>query len=194
MAINYIGYISKTKVTSGELEETINNHRLSGALDIYATRNFFYNPINAEYYRDRFQNIDQRITIGAGLGYIIKDSGKVDWNLSAGPAVVSTKHVSVQAGEDIRVESGSLAVTTDLDIELNSTIDFIFNYKIHWLKNESGGYTHHMIATLKSENTRDLDLDISAVWDRISHPTEDDTGNLPEPDDYRLLLGLSYSF
>jgi hypothetical protein len=51
-----------------------------------------------------------------------------------------------------------------------------------------------MISTLKSEITRDLDLDISAVWDRISHPTEDDTGNLPEPDDYRLLLGLSYSF
>ena len=51
-----------------------------------------------------------------------------------------------------------------------------------------------MMATFKSEITRDLDLDISAVWDRISQPTEDDTGNLPEPDDYRLLLGLSYSF
>ena len=51
-----------------------------------------------------------------------------------------------------------------------------------------------MMATFKSEITRDLDLDISAVWNRISQPTEDDTGNLPEPDDYRLLLGLSYSF
>jgi hypothetical protein len=81
-----------------------------------------------------------------------------------------------------------------LDTELTSAIDFIFKYNIHWLKNESGGYTHHMIATLKSEITRDLDLDISAVWDRISHPTEDDTGNLPNPDDYRLLLGVSYSF
>jgi hypothetical protein len=192
--ISYIGYISKSNVASGTLEETINNHRLFGTLDIYVTRYFFYNPINAEYYRDPFKNIDQRITVGAGLGYIVMDSSKVEWDLSAGPAIVSTKYISVLPGEDIWVDSPSLAFTTKLDTELTSAIDFIFKYNIHWLKNESGGYTHHMIATLKSEITRDLDLDISAVWDRISHPTEDDTGNLPNPDDYRLLLGVSYSF
>ncbi len=194
LAINYIGYVSKTNLAAGTSVETINNHRLFGALDIYATRNFFYNPINAEVYRDPFQNIYQRITVGAGLGYIIRDSDKAEWDLSVGPAFVTTKYISVQAGEDIRVDSGSLAVSTDLDIELTKALDFKFKYNVHLLKNESGGYTHYLIATLESEITKDLDLDISVVWDRTSHPTEDNDGNLPEPDDYRLLLGLGYSF
>ncbi len=51
-----------------------------------------------------------------------------------------------------------------------------------------------MITTLKSEISKALDLDVSAVWDRITYPTSDDTGFEPEQDDFQLLLGMSYSF
>jgi len=190
---DYIGNISKTDAITGELQETINNHRLTGALDIYVTRYFYYNPINAEYYRDTFQNIDQRITVGAGIGYVIKDTNKLEWNLSAGPAYITTKYISVQPGDDIRVDSESFAISTDIDAKLNNTINFIYKYNIQLTETKAGGYSHHMIATLESKITGNLDLDISFVWDRISHPTVDDLGIVPEPNDFRLILGISYS-
>ena len=192
--LDYIGNLSKTNAISGDLVETINNHRLSGALDIYVTRYFFYNPINAEFYIDLFQNIELRTTIGAGLGYTFVDTGITEWNVTVGPAFISTKYNSVQAGDDIRVDSGSLKISTKLDTELTKTIDFIYKYNILISETKSGGYSHHMIATLQSEISRDLDFDISAVWDRITHPTIDDTGFEPEQDDYQVLLGMSYSF
>ncbi len=128
--LDYIGNVSKTNAISGNLIETINNHRLSGALDIYVTRYFFYNPINAEFYIDPFQNIELRTTIGAGLGYTFIDTGKTEWNITVGPAFITTKYISVQAGDDIRVDSGSLKISTELDTELSKTIDFIYKYNI----------------------------------------------------------------
>lgn len=192
--LDYIGNISKTNAISGNLEETINNHRLSGALDIYVTRYFFYNPVNIEFYLDPFQNIDVRTTIGAGLGYTFIDTSKTEWSLSAGPAFISTKYISVQAGDDIRVDSGSLTISTDFETELTKTIDFIYKYNIALAEKKSGGYSHHMIATIESEISKDLDFDVSLVWDRITYPTINDSGFEPEQDDFQLLLGMSYSF
>jgi len=192
--LDYIGNLSKTNALSGNLVETINNHRLSGALDIYVTRHFFYNPINAEFYVDPFQNIELRTTIGAGLGYTFIDTGKTEWNITTGPAFISTKYISVQAGEDLHVNSVSLSISTDLDTELTKTIDFLYKYNMLISEKKSGGYSHHMIATIKNEISKDLDLDISAVWDRITYPTRDDAGIEPEQDDFQILLCMSYSF
>jgi len=146
--LDYIGNLSKTNAISGNLVETVNNHRLSGALDIYVTRYFFYNPINVEFYSDPFQNIDLRTTIGTGLGYTFIDTGKTEWNITAGPAFISTKYSSVQAGDDIRVDSGSFTISTELDTELTKSVDFLFKYNILVSEKKSGGYSHHMIATL----------------------------------------------
>lgn len=190
----YIGNISKTNAVSGTLEETINNHRLSSSLDKYVTREFFYTPIFAEYFRDPFQNIDQRITLGAGLGYSLYDTSRFEWNISAGPAFLSTRYASVQPGGNSSVTTGALAAGTDIDLALSKTLDFIYKYSIQVSKKEAGGYTHYMIATLESEITGYLDLDVSLVWNRISQPTVDGEGNLPKPDDYRLMLGVSYSY
>ena len=192
--LDYIGNISKTGNAAGDLTETINNHRISSNLDIYATRYFFYTPIFAEYYRDPFQNIEQRITAGFGLGYTILDTGKYEWNVNGGPAYVSTKYLSVLPGEELKVEAGALVFGTDFDAELTSALDFIFKYHIQASKPEAGGYTHHVIATFENEITGSLDFDISMIWDRISQPATDADGNTPEPDDYRLMVGVTYTY
>lgn len=192
--LDYIGNISKTSNEDGVLTETINNNRLTTSLNIFATRNFFYTPIFAEYYRDPFQNIDQRITAGIGLGYTIFNTGKYEWDVNGGPAFVSTKFISVQPGEDQKVDTGAVVLGTDFDAELNSALDFIFKYKIQALNEDSGGYTHHMIATFESEITGSLDFDISMIWDRINKPATDAAGITPEPDDYRLTVGVTYTY
>jgi hypothetical protein len=192
--LDYIGNISKTGNEDGVLTETINNNRLSASDNIYATRYFFYTPIFAEYYRDPFTNIDQRITAGLGLGYTIFDNGKYEWNVNGGPAYINTKYISVQPGEEQKIEAGALVLATDFDAELSSALDFIFKYKIQASEKEAGGYTHHMIATFESEITGSLDFDISMIWDHISHPATDADDITPEPDDYRLTVGVTYTY
>jgi len=192
--LDYIGNISKTGNNNNDLIETVNNHRINAGLDIYATRYFFYQPAFAEYYRDPFQNIDQRITLGVGVGYTIFDTAMYEWNVNGGPAFVTTKYLTVQPDQEQRVDAGALVFGTDFDAELTSTLDFIFKYQIQAAKEEAGGYTHHMIATFESELTGKLDFDISLIWDRISQPREDDLGNAPQPDDYRLTVGVTYTY
>jgi len=187
--LDYIGNISITQDI-----ETINNHRLAGTHDIFKTRNFFLRPIFGEYYRDPFSNIDSRVTIGTGAGYTIIDTKRVDWNIAGGPAYQSTHFVSVQDGEDIKETTPALVVSTDYDIELTSKLDFIFNYSTTWGNAASGGYTHHIVTTFENEITGSFDIDISFIWDRISKPTAADDGTIPDEDDYRLTLGISYEF
>jgi hypothetical protein len=192
--LDYIGNISKTGNEDGVLTETINNNRINASHNIYATRYFFYTPVFAEYYRDPFQNIDQRISAGIGLGYTIFDTGKYEWNVNGGPAYVGTKYISVQPGEEQKIEAGALVLATDFDAELSSALDFIFKYNIQAAEAEAGGYTHHMIATFESEITGSLDFDVSIIWDRISQPATDADGNTPKPDDYRLTVGVTYTY
>jgi len=192
--VDYIGNISKTDAVSGELEETINNHRVNFNLDRYVTRYFFYTPIFGEYYTDAFQNIDKRYSLGVGIGYTLINSEETDWRVSAGPSYLSTKYISVQAGDDRLVETLSLALSTDYDSELTDNIDFIFKYNIQLSSKDSGGYTHHVIATFESEITDDFDFDVSLIWDRINQPTIDQDQNTPEKDDYRMILGITYTY
>jgi len=192
--VDYIGNISKTDAVSGKLVETINNHRANFNLDKYVTRYFFYTPVFGEYFTDTFQNIDKRLTLGIGLGYTLINSDKTDWNISGGPSILSTKYTSVQAGDNQTIDSASLSLSTDYEAEISSKIDFIFKYKIQLAKKESGGYSHHLIATLENELINDFDLDISIVWDRINDPTIDKDQITPEKDDFRFILGISYTY
>jgi len=194
LSVDYLGNISKTDAVSDVLEETVNNHRLNTSLDKYVTRNFFYTPLFAEYYKDSFQNIDKRLTLGVGIGYTIIDRSKTEWSISGGPSYLSTDYISVLPGEDLNVKSGSLALATNYEIEINSKLDFIYKYNIQASGQDSGGYTHHMIATIENEISNEFDIDISLVWDRINSPTVDDQGEIPEKDDLRFILGISYSY
>ena len=194
LIIDYIGNVSKSGDGVGDRVDTINNHRISASTNRYATRYFFYTPLFAEFFRDPFQNIDRRLTAGIGLGYTILDTGQLEWSVNGGPAYVSTKFVSVLPGETQKVDGGALVFGTDLDTKLTTTLDFIFKYRIQASKPEAGGYTHHLIATFENELTGSLDFDVSLIWDRISDPATDDEGNTPEPDDYRLTVGVTYTY
>jgi len=194
--LDYIGNISKTDGggTQQGLVETISNHRISANYDYYKTRYFFYNPVFAELFRDPFLNIDLRTQIGTGLGYTVIDDGTSELSFSGGPAFVNTDFVSVAVGEKESEATGALVLRTDYDTALTSTLDFIAKYNIQYGNKESGGYTHHVIATLESEVTGKLDIDLSLIWDRIDHPTEDAEGNTPVSDDYRMMVGISYTY
>jgi len=192
--INYIGNFSKTNSISGNFEETINNHRLSTKLDIFVSEHFSYNPVFAEYFTDAFQNIETRIALGVGLTYPVLNTEKTEWGLSVGPAYVTTSYISVLPGENAEVDSASLAMGTKLETKISTAYKFIYKYSLLFSKAEAGGYTHHMIATIENKFIHSLNLELSFVWDRINNPTVDSDGNIPKPDDYRLMFGINYTF
>ena len=192
--MDYIGNISKTNGGDGSLIETINNHRLNASYDYYKTRYFFYTPVFVEFYRDPFLNIDLKTTLGAGLGYTVIDDGRTELSFAGGPAYVKTDFISVAAGESSSESTPAAVLRTNYDIELTKTIDFIARYNIQVGNAASGGYTHHIILTVESEITGALDFDTSFIWDRTAHPTEAADGASPEPNDYRLTFGISYTY
>ena len=192
--LDYIGFISKTNGVNDQLTETVNNHRITAFLDYYKTRYFFYNPVFVELFRDPFLNIELRATLGTGLGYSVIDDGKTELSFSGGPAYVNTEFISVAAGEKSSRSTGALLLRSYYKTDFTNTLDFITKYNIQYTDEASGGYSHHAIATFKEEIRGELDFDVSLIWDRLSNPAEDASGNVPESDDFRMTIGLSYTY
>ena len=83
---------------------------------------------------------------------------------------------------------------TTYDAEFTAKLKMQFRFDTNVGNAESGGYTHHAIATFEYELNDSLDIDISFVWDRILKPTADSAGVVPEPDDYKMLQSVGFSF
>ena len=181
--LDYLGNYSRS---SGQ--DTVNNQRLGTFFDMFLAREYFFRPIFFEYFRDPFQNIDYRMTVGIGGGYTIIDTPKTNWDVSGGPAYRTTRFESVPAGESQEVSTPALVLGTTYDTKLTDTLDFVGTYNLSIVNEESGKYTHHAIATFSVELTEILDFDISFVWDRTENPQQRADGTTPEQDDFQLLL------
>ena len=181
-------YLGNYSVTSDV--QTVNNHRANTFYDIFAKKSYFWRPVFAEYFRDPFQNLDYRATIGFGGGYHIIDTPKTTWNVSGGPGYRATRYVSVSPGDSQKVTTPALILGTFYDTALTKTVDFNANYNLGIVNKESGTYTHHAIATFETELTKILDFDVSFVWDRTQDPQVRADGTQPSQDDFKLLLTL----
>ena len=185
--MDYFGNYSKA-----EGIETSNNHRLKGYRDYFISKKIFWRQILGEYYRDRFKNIDNQLSLATSLGYHIIKTSKTKWDISAGLGGRYTKFVSVEPGKDGDNTSPALGAGTMYDTELNKWMDFLVDYSFQIVNEESGRYTHHFITTLSTDLIGDMDLDVSFVWDRIQKPQTNSDGSVPKKDDYQVIIGFSY--
>ncbi len=71
---DYLGSFSESDETT-----IADNQRASAGWNRFISRRFYISPIGGEYYRDPFQNIASRWTLGVGAGYQILDTSKVEW-------------------------------------------------------------------------------------------------------------------
>jgi len=181
--LDYLGNYSR----SGD-EDIVDNDRVNTFFDMFLAKEVFFRPIFLEYYRDPFQNLEYRITAGVGGGYTIIDTPKTEWNVTGGPGYRWTKYESVPAGQSQEVNTPAFVAGTYYDTELTDTLDFIGNYELSIVNEESGRYTHHAIATFSVGLTSILDFDISFIWDRTENPQQRSDGTTPKQDDFQLLL------
>lgn len=192
--LDYIGNVSATGTLAVGATKTVENHRVNATSNIYVTRSFFYTPFEGEYYRDPFLNIDRRITVGAGLGYVLLDEKELTWEVTGGPSALNTRYISVQQGESASDTSFALMLGTLFETDITKTLEFKFQYDIKQAQKKAGGYSHHAIASFEQEITKHIDFDVSFLWDRTSYPTANANGVVPKSDDYRLMMGVNYSF
>jgi len=188
-SIDYVGNYSKT-----EDIETSNNHRLNSFYDVFFNSRFFWRTYTAEYYRDTFKNIDRQFSLGTSAGYHLIKTSKTEWDISSGLGSVRKRFVSVGAGEDIESRSPYLEFGTELDTEITSWMDYLFDFKFQLVDENSGTYTHHLVSTLSTDITGDLDLDVTLVWDRVARPQPAADMTVPDKDDFQMIVSISYEF
>lgn len=187
--LDYLGNVSRT-----DSVESSNNHRLNAEFDLWLSRRLYLVLPSGEYFTDEFQNIDRRITLGAGLGYDLLDRNALEWNVTAKPSYQSTRFDSVQAGEAESQDAGAFVLGSEFDWEISQRVDLVLEYQGQYTRADVGGTLHHSVSTLEIELSKRFDLDISFVWDRVGDPQADENGITPEPDDFRLVLGIGVDF
>ncbi len=174
--------------------ETTNNHRIRSVYDIFLSKRLFVTVPSLEVYRDRFQNINYRVTPSASVGYEIVDTARHSWGLSAGPAYQYTRFDTAPLGEDIDESTAAAVVLSKYSWAVSDAVDFDFDYSITAAVPETHRYNHSFITRLSVDLIGGLDLDLGFVWDRVNDPAADGDGNVPRKDDYRTTIGLGWSF
>ncbi len=189
LLLTYLG-----RTSSKEGVEISNDHRFNEKYDVYLSRRFFWTPLFAEFYTDKFKNIDKQLTAGVGVGYTLLDTKKMFWSFSGGPAFVYTSHSAVDTATKKNAFSPALEVSTKYEIELNNITDLKYDYKLTYTTNEAGKHKHHMVLVLENELFSWLDFDITGIWDYVKSPTASDNGIKPVQNDFQMIVGLGVEF
>ena len=174
--------------------EVSSNQRISAKWDTLVNDHFYVTPVFGEYFRDPFQNVGARYTVGVGLGYQLINSPKVEWSIGGGPAYQKTHFDSVTAGQDDTESTPALVVGTNADWDITKWLEFDGSYRIQLVNEASGTYNHHMVVSFETEITRLIEFDVTWIWDRIEDPRPDENDMTPESDDFRTIVGLTFEF
>ena len=184
--MSYTGNYSES-----ESEQLANNHTASLSHDYRISHKWFFRPIQAEYYRDPFQNREAEWTVGFGAGYQIFDTPKLDWTVSAGPGYQRTEYVDVVEGEDRTVSTAAFLMGTFYDQDITDDIELEVDYQVTLTEAKAGRAKHDFYVALDVDLTSRLDLRLAGTWKRIESPQPDSDGITPEKDDFTVTLGLA---
>ncbi len=189
ITLDYLG-----NFTENEGETIADNQRAGASWNRFLSDRFFLIPLYGEYYRDPFQNIARRLTLGVGAGYQIVDTSKVGWDVNAGIGYQKVRYEDVQEGEPDSADTPALMFSTNYDNELTGRMDYFLNFQFSIVGEESGRYNHHLLSGFEFEFFGDFDLDLTWVWDRVQDPVPNADGTTPKKDDFRTIVSLGYSF
>ncbi|WOO42261.1 DUF481 domain-containing protein [Rubellicoccus peritrichatus] len=187
--LSYLGNYSKN---DGQV--TTSNQRANSYFDYFVDKRLFIRPIFAEYYRDRFQNINFQGTLGSGIGYQLYKSSNVEWDIVAGPAYQVTRFDTVVAGSKKTVQTPAGLFVTTVNYDITDDLTYDGNYQIIFTSKNSGLISNHFVSTLSYEINDLFDINTSLIWDRVQNPTEKADGTFPKKDDFNLIFGLGFSY
>lgn len=83
---------------------------------------------------------------------------------------------------------GEIVAMYDEPLELDN------KYRIQFVAEESGTCNHHLVASVETDITILVSLDVTWIWDRIEDPRPDSDGVIPARDGFRTSVGLTFEF
>jgi len=184
--VRYQGNFSETND-----EENVRNNRGNIEWKVFLTRKFFVSPVKLEFFSDKFQNIDRRITAGVGVGYYISRSSKADWFVELGGSYQDTRWRSVEPGEDEEESNGSIPFRTTLETDINKRTELTAEYGVQLGLGHEANTIHHTFLMFEIDLWGDIDFDMSVTWDHVTRPKTNAEGITPLKDDVATYFGLS---
>jgi hypothetical protein len=185
-------YVGDYRVADGV--QSANNHRVTALWDRFVSDKLFFRPVSGQYYRDLFQNIAQRLTVGTGVGYELLNTSKSEWTVFAGAASQHTRFSNVLPGASSSEGSPAFIGGTHFNTQLTSKLEFIYGYQFQITKEAAGRYNHRMTGTFEIDLIDGLDLQTSLIWDRIAKPKANADSTTPQPNDYQFVIGVGVDF
>jgi len=150
------------------------------------TRDLFVTLPNFEFFTDEFQNLDARVTPGATVGYRFIDLSWLDFILAIGGAHQYTEFDNGRSDNDMAVLFDS-----DLELDFENGTEWDTQYSLQVIATDFEKTNHHFESEISFDLWDPLDLDITFILDRIEGPQQDDDGQTPKTNDYKLLVGFS---
>ena len=157
---------------------------------VFITRRLFATTPFVEFYRDEFQNIETRLSPGLSLGYELIKNPMAEWDVSLGGAYQYTRFFEgSDAASDFAVVANTL-----LEVDITSDLELDSAYRVQVVATDLDKTSHHAEVELSYDVWGPVEIDTTFIWDRIEKPVADDSGDRPDSDDLRLLIGFSADF
>jgi len=187
--IHYLNNLSKT-----DGADTVKNQRLDSRLDLFIGDRLYLTPAMLDYYSDEFQNIDWRLSPGAGAGYQVVETKRADWDVDLALVYQQTRYISVFGSESPQDDAVALKLQTHFKMKFTDSLRMNGNYSIVADLQDSADITQHALLKLDVGITRHVDLNLAFVWDRVGDPQRNEAGELPKKNDFKLSFGAGLRF
>jgi hypothetical protein len=174
--------------------ETVNNQKADIRLDLFIWDRLFLTPFQIEFFKDLFQNVDIRVSPGAGLGYEIVKRRKLEWNVDLTAMYRLTEFVSVEFPSPTSEQTFALGPGTGFDWDITKRIELEASYSASIAIPDVEDTNQHAEIVLSVELTNVFDLDTTFIWDRTGNPAAEADGSVPLQDDFVLSIGVSIDF
>jgi hypothetical protein len=174
--------------------ETVKNQRLDSRLDYFVGDRLYLTPAILDYYSDEFQNIDWRVSPGAGAGYEIIRRKKAEWDAALALVYQQTRYVSVLGSRSAQDDAVAIKLQTHFKLDFNSYLSLRGDYSVTVDLEDSADITQHSLIKLDVAMTRHLNLNLAFVWDRVGDPQANAQGIVPKKDDFKISFGAGVHF
>ncbi len=174
--------------------KTDNNHRATSTMDFFLTSRLYWTIPFVEYFRDEFQNLENRVTAGSLVGYEFVRNKWAELDVALGGAYQYTKYDEAQPGtsDDSGDPAAVLNMVLQLDLPRDVELDNLYRLQVPFTNTNL--ISHHFESILSADVWGPLDLDVTFMLDRTEKPERDSNGRRPDSQDIRILAGLSVDF
>jgi hypothetical protein len=91
-------------------------------------------------------------------------------------------------------QSAVIAFASALEYKFSGKINFLIDYQLQFVERESGKRNTFFKALVEFDLSDKFDVDLGFYLDRIASPVQLAAANAVKPNDYKLMLSLSYNY